>query len=220
MSSGTAKGETRVSLAIENALKSPLLNNNDIFKSKRILFNIYYSTEPKPLMTEEMDEIHNFMAKFGSEIEVIWGTAVDESLGENIKITILATGFGTENIPLSSSVLNAKKQLSQAEKEEQERKEEAERIKAEEQREREGGLIKMYYPAVATALTQGGKTTRPDLFIFSLENINDSETVEAIINHPTYSRDPKVLRDINKKTELLRKKTSEEVTDDNKNEYV
>jgi cell division protein FtsZ len=200
MSSGTAKGENRVSLAIENALKSPLLNNNDIFKSKRILFNIYYSSEPKPLMTEEMDEIHNFMAKFDSEIEVIWGTALDESLGESIKITILATGFGIEDIQLSTSVLHAKKQLNKEEKEE--------RIKAEEQRNLDAGLIGIYYPAAASALTTGGKTIRPDLFIFSVENINDNETVEAIINHPTYSRNPKVLRDINKKTELRREKTN------------
>ncbi|EKC74255.1 cell division protein FtsZ, partial [human gut metagenome] len=56
MSTGYGKGESRVSQAINDALHSPLLNNNDIFNSKKILFNISFSTKSE-LMMEEMNEV-------------------------------------------------------------------------------------------------------------------------------------------------------------------
>ncbi|MBO4498901.1 MAG: cell division protein FtsZ [Bacteroidaceae bacterium] len=102
MSSGEAAGENRVEQAIQSALNSPLLYNNDIYRSKKILFNIYQSTEEQhQLVLNEMNEIRHFMDKFEDEnIEVIWGLANDPSLGDKVKITVLATGFGMSNIPL------------------------------------------------------------------------------------------------------------------------
>ena len=102
MSSGEAAGENRVEQAIQMALNSPLLYNNDIYRSKKILFNIYQSTDEQyQLVLNEMHEIRHFMDKFEDEnIEVIWGLANDPSLGDKVKITVLATGFGMSNIPL------------------------------------------------------------------------------------------------------------------------
>ena len=102
MSTGVAKGENRVNQAFDAAMKSPLLYNNDIHKSKKILFNIYQSTqEEHQLMLDEMNEVRNFMDKFEDKnIEVIWGLANDESLTDEVKITVLATGFGMESIPM------------------------------------------------------------------------------------------------------------------------
>lgn len=102
MSTGVAKGENRVNQAFEAALKSPLLYNNDIHKSKKILFNIYQSTQTeKQLMLDEMNEVRHFMDRFENKnIEVIWGLANDDTLTDEVKITVLATGFGMENIPL------------------------------------------------------------------------------------------------------------------------
>ena len=102
MSSGEASGENRVEQAIHAALNSPLLYNNDIYHSKKILFNIYQSTdEDHQLVLNEMNEIQHFMDKFEDEnIEVIWGLANDPSLGDKVRITVLATGFGMSNIPL------------------------------------------------------------------------------------------------------------------------
>ena len=68
MSTGYGEGENRVSQAINDALHSPLLNNNDIFNSKKILFNISFSTKSE-LMMEEMNEVHEFMSKFGDDVE-------------------------------------------------------------------------------------------------------------------------------------------------------
>lgn len=102
MSTGIARGENRVNQAFDAALKSPLLYNNDIFKSKKILFNIYQSNQAEHhLMLDEMNEVRHFMDKFvDKNIEVIWGLAVDDKLTDEVKITVLATGFGVESIPL------------------------------------------------------------------------------------------------------------------------
>ena len=92
MSTGYAKGVGRVSLAIDNALTSPLLNNNDIFNAKRILLYSHMSHEHQ-LTIEEMSEFSDFMDKFNENIDLIWGYAFDNTLGEEFKITILASGF-------------------------------------------------------------------------------------------------------------------------------
>ena len=115
MSYGLGKGERRLVEAIENALHSPLLNDNDIYNSKKILFNIYCSTK-HPLMVEEMEEISRFTEKFVSkDIEVIWGLATDDSLEEEVKITILATGFGVSNIPgMSDTTIKVEKDIEES----------------------------------------------------------------------------------------------------------
>ena len=82
MSRGMGNGKDRVNDAIEDAMNSPLLNNNDVFSAKKILINISCSEE-HPLMMEEMNALHDFMGKFSREIEVIWGSAVEESLRED-----------------------------------------------------------------------------------------------------------------------------------------
>lgn len=92
MAMGRASGERRVEKAIIDALDSPLLYGNDISKAKRILFNIYTS-EKQPLHVKEMNEIDAFMDALNPEIEVIWGVSDDNTLDEDAKVTILATGF-------------------------------------------------------------------------------------------------------------------------------
>ena len=101
MSTGEGQGENRVAMAIDNALHSPLLNNREVFKSKKILLNI---VEPgkngdKPLMMEEMAEIQTFMSKMQDDnIQTKWGFSCDPSLVDKVKITILASGFGIADI--------------------------------------------------------------------------------------------------------------------------
>lgn len=95
MAMGRASGEHRVEKAILNALDSPLLYGNDIGKAKRILFNIYASDE-HPIFVRELQEIDEFFDQLDPNIDVIWGTATDDSLGEDAKVTILATGLEDE----------------------------------------------------------------------------------------------------------------------------
>ena len=92
MAMGRASGEHRVERAIIDALDSPLLYGNDIGKAKRILFNIYASDE-HPIFVRELQEIDDFFDQLDPNIDVIWGTSTDESLGEDAKVTILATGL-------------------------------------------------------------------------------------------------------------------------------
>ena len=92
MAMGRASGEHRVEKAIMNALDSPLIYGNDIGKAKRILFNIYASDE-HPIFVRELQEIDDFFDELDPNIDVIWGTATDDSLGEDAKVTILATGM-------------------------------------------------------------------------------------------------------------------------------
>ena len=92
MAMGRGSGENRVEKAILDALDSPLLYGNDIGKAKRILFNIYASEE-HPIFVREMQEIDDFFDQLDPNIDVIWGTSTDDTLGEDAKVTILATGL-------------------------------------------------------------------------------------------------------------------------------
>lgn len=94
ISSGYGEGEHRVTKAIEDALNSPLLKNRDVEGSKKILFNIYFSRKAeKQFVMDEANELTDFMAKFAPEVDVIWGVAFDDELGDKVRITILASGF-------------------------------------------------------------------------------------------------------------------------------
>ena len=92
MAIGRASGEKRVQNALLNALDSPLLYGTDISKATRILLNIYTSKEHQ-LYVDEIGEIDAFMDELNPNIDVIWGMTTDDSLGEDAKITIVATGM-------------------------------------------------------------------------------------------------------------------------------
>ena len=129
ISIGFGEGEGRLRQAITEALESTLVNDvNNIFNAKRVAFVIYYSHEDE-LRISEMDDIHDFMSQFKTEYEVKWGHGYDDSLGHKIKITILVTGFGLEDIltKTEQQELVTEEQLREmAEKEEAERKRRAE----------------------------------------------------------------------------------------------
>ena len=95
MAAGRANGEHRVERAIIQALDSPLLYGNDIGRAKRILFDIYTSEE-EPLYMDEMEEIEEFMQQLDPDIEVIWGTSTDITLGKDAKVIILASAMAHE----------------------------------------------------------------------------------------------------------------------------
>jgi cell division protein FtsZ len=101
MSTGYGEGEDRVKKAIDDALNSPLLNDNDIFNSKKLLLNISFSHQKDSkdnFMMEEMNYVNEFMERFGNDFVFKWGVAVDPELGKRVKVTILATGFGMQDI--------------------------------------------------------------------------------------------------------------------------
>ena len=98
MGSAQAEGEDRAIHAIEEALNSPLLNNNDIKGAQNILLNITSGSEEVTM--DEIGQITDFIqAKAGHDADLIWGNGVDESFGNEISVTIIATGFSVSSIP-------------------------------------------------------------------------------------------------------------------------
>lgn len=177
MSFGKGKGERRLAEAIDNALHSPLLNDNDIYNSKRILFNIYGSSA-HPLLVEELDEIDAFTAKFeDNNIEVIWGVATDDSLGEEVKITILATGFGIGNIPGMEDTIN----LTPAQDSDKETPVGISQQLQEDEKNRE--MIAKYYG-------DDGLVSNRNYHIFTFEgdDLSNDDLIDAIDASPTYLR--------------------------------
>ncbi len=105
ISSGYGEGEHRVTKAIEDALNSPLLKNRDVYGSQKILMNFYFSSKAQnEFKMSEIDEMRRFMTQFTHEVDVIWGVAYDDSLGEKVKMTMLAAGF---NVSLDAEAAEA-----------------------------------------------------------------------------------------------------------------
>ncbi len=96
MGTGFSSGEGRAMDAVNKALESPLLDSNDIYGTKNILLNII-SGKDEIRIGEIGEIIETLQDKAGQEADIIWGNGYDESLGDNVSVTILATGF--ENNP-------------------------------------------------------------------------------------------------------------------------
>ncbi len=98
MGSGMAEGENRAVRAIEAALASPLLNNNEIRGAKSILLNFTFGENE--LTMDEVTEVTDYIiASANRQMSMIWGMGSDPSLGEKLNVTIIATGFEMNSIP-------------------------------------------------------------------------------------------------------------------------
>ena len=205
MSTGYGEGEGRVKQAIQDALNSPLLNDNDIFNSKKILLSINFSKDSNKdnpaaggLMMEEMNEVNDFMEQFGSDFEIKWGIGLDPDLGNKVKVTILATGFGIRDVDGMDSHI---KKIVQ-EKDE----------KATEEEIQKGLRMGMYYP------DGNGKFVvkrRPHIFRFQSDDLDNEEVILAIENTPTYKRTQQQVKELRRRLtderEVVKQKTDEGV---------
>ena len=184
MSTGYGKGEGRVKKAIDDALNSPLLNDNDVFNSKKILRSITFSstnTESPGLTMDEMNDVNDFMAKFGEDFELKWGLALDPDLDHTVKVTILATGFGIEDVDGMSG--HAKKRTQEEDKRRRE-----EEDKAAEKQDRRNRYYK-----------DGNKTQykrHPHIYLFRQEDLDNEDVILAVENTPTYKRTRQMLEEI------------------------
>ena len=106
MGSGTAEGENRAEKAIKDAIHSPLLNDSNIEGAKNIL--LYITSGTNEVSLDEVDEILEIAQNAcGNNSDVIWGNGTDESLGEALSVTLIATGFNHDAKPYSA-VINEK----------------------------------------------------------------------------------------------------------------
>lgn len=191
MSSGYGSGEGRVTEAINDALNSPLLNNNDIYRSKRILLRIAGPAMENGdvLMMEEMNEVHDFMEKIKTEdVEVKWGLSVDPDLKDKVKITVLATGFGVEDI--DSDELSGR--LIARDKEQQQREAEL----AEEAAERANRRERIYGPD-----KKNRSIRRPTYsYIFREDDLDNEDIISMVETSPTYKRSKETLKQFNERS--------------------
>ena len=180
MSTGYGEGEGRVKQAIEDALNSPLLNDNDVFNAKKILLSINFAKQSNGgeaqneggLMMEEMNEVNDFMEQFGTDFEIKWGIALDPELGKKVKVTILATGFGIKDVPEMDT------HIARHTQEEEEKQTEID-IRKDGRRERyygtgnDGGTIIKH---------------RPHIYRFRPEELDNEEVILTVESTPTYKR--------------------------------
>ena len=185
MSTGYGEGEGRVKKAIDDALNSPLLNDNDVFNSKKILLSIAFASEKKEnpgLTMDEMNDVNDFMLKFGEDFELKWGLALDPELGNKVKVTVLATGFGIEDVDGMDSHL--KKHTE----------EEANRIAMEEEKRAERQDRRNRYYGKDSRNMQYKR--RPHIFLFRPEDLDNEDIILAVENTPTYKRTRQMLDEI------------------------
>lgn len=180
MSSGLGKGEDRVNDAIRNALHSPLLNNNDVFSAKKILINLSFG-ESHPLMMEEMNALHDFMSKFSREIEVIWGAAVEEQLEEEVKVTLLATGFSITSVP---GIKEHEQEKTRAEQIQQQIERDAQLA----QEKKDKDLIEKYYGKTGLK-TLTSVNYRLEPFVLTIDELDDDKVLEALEKTPVFKRE-------------------------------
>lgn len=198
MGTGYGSGEGRVSKAILDAQTSPLLNNNDIFNAKKVALCISYSSQSQ-LMMNEMEEVKDFMTRFSRDIETKHGVEKDESLGDQVKITLLATGFGIQDIHLKEmdDRIAAKTE------------EELEQLAEEEERRRSRREI--YYGKDTNSRSQSKR--RRHIYIFTPEDLDNTELVTMVEESPTYKRDKSTLNSFKNKAEQTSIPASEEMSE-------
>jgi cell division protein FtsZ len=194
-----------VKLAIQDALNSPLLNDNDIFNSKKILLSINFSNGSDKenqsaggLMMEEMNEVNDFMEQFGSDFEIKWGIGLDPDLGNKVKVTILATGFGIRDVDGMDT--HIKKVVKEADD------------KTTETEIKQGIRFGKFYPG------DNGTTvykSRPHIFRFRPEDLDNEEVILAVENTPTYKRTSQQVKELQSrvtdKREQVKQQPEEEV---------
>lgn len=191
MSTGFGEGDGRVRKAIDDALNSPLLNDNDIYNSQKILLSIAFSREngTDGLAMEEMNEINDFMSRFGSNFELKWGIAIDNTLEKKVKITILATGFGLDDL---EDVASYHSRLDKARANEEEQKK-AEQEEADAERSNRRG---QYYGDDGDKLAK----PRPHIYLFSQDDLDNEDVILEVESIPTFNRTKPMLNEIKKKS--------------------
>lgn len=192
---GYGKGEGRLTQAFQDAQTSPLLNDNNVFNAKKVVICISYSSESELIMSE-LDEVNEFMSRFSRDIKTKHGVEKDETLGDQIKVTLLATGFGIQDIHMKEM---DERLANRTEEEIEQMAEEEERRRA--RRER-------YYGPDANNRTQ--RTRRRHIYIFSPEDLDNAEIVAMVENSPTYLRDKATLNVIKAKSEKQNKQAAQE----------
>jgi len=172
ISCGYGEGENRVKQAIDNALQSPLLRNSNILGSKRLLFNLYISrTCEHRFSIGEMQAFTDFVTSI-DDVEVIHGIAYDDSLGDKIKLTILASGFEPEILVPEKKPAVARKDVQDG--------------ATVRPKDNIDVITELYGPDKAAALSAA--KARNLYVVLKPEQLDDDNIIESLEMYPAFSR--------------------------------
>ena len=201
ISSGYGTGERRVTKAIGNALESPLLKNRDVYGSRKILMNFYYNPNSEaPLLMEEMNEIQEFMANFDQEVDVIWGMAFDPTLEDQIKVTVLASGFSVsldKEAPISTVSSTRREPVAP-----EPRMSDSDRLKEE------------YGDKAISEITLNQLRAR--YYVLTPDEYDDDDVIDMIEKTPTYKRKSDFRNQIKERQQAVSQDKPVEVPKSNK----
>jgi cell division protein FtsZ len=180
VSYGFGKGENRLDNAIQEALDSPLLNNNDIHNAKRILFYLSFRKDAHFKVEELNKSMDNFMNRFDRHINMIWGFGVDESLekDQELKFTIIATGFGLDAVPDIKKIQDdnaAQIAVATAKK----REEDEERVR------------NIYGVDGFNNTVKIKRVSKSSIIVLTMDEMDDDTLISFMESNPTYNRNPK-----------------------------
>ncbi|MPL97614.1 Cell division protein FtsZ [bioreactor metagenome] len=155
MGTGVAEGEDRAHQAVEMALNSPLLNDNEIYGARNIL--LYIASGDDEISMDEVSDISDYIQNAaGSSAEIIWGNGTDHALGNSISVTVVATNFTKTGNPYKPANEEAKFiTLQQDVKSEMQQVEEAEpEMKVVVKQVEEQPVVNTYQPPVIPTVEQ------------------------------------------------------------------
>ncbi|MDR2679968.1 MAG: cell division FtsZ family protein, partial [Tannerella sp.] len=178
VSYGFGSGENRLDQATRAALESPLLNNNNLYNAKRILFYISSRKDAHFKIEELTKSMDDFMGRFDKHIEMNWGYGKDESLqpDQEIKFTIIATGFGLDAVPEVKERMDENAILTAQQEDEKKQKDEAR-------------VINVYGEDPSNKKVN--RVNPSSIVILTIEEMDDDGFLNYIETSPTYNRSPK-----------------------------
>ena len=170
ISTGYGEGEMRVTQALENAIKSPLLQDSDIFTAQTLLQIVFLSPGEDQMKLHEMEQLNDFTTKFVHQPDTITGIYIDNTLSNKMKITILAAGF---------------KSKTEEEKQEEQRVVKEKKNTPEQQIEDDNKIIKEMYGADALREME---RKRLQIAVLTRAQMENEALLEIFDSTPTYNR--------------------------------
>jgi cell division protein FtsZ len=187
ISTAVGEGEHRITDALNKALHSPLLKRHDINTSKRLLFKFMCAKDSEnPIRSEEIAEITSFTSKLPSSIDVKWGIGDDPTMGDKVKITVLASGF---NVTIKEGddetiVIKNPEPVEPTKKEREEEKQIADIYGKDKLKEQERETARLKYAVL-----------KPTQF-------DDHEVIALLERTPTYNRPQQVREELRRLSEM------------------
>lgn len=191
IATGYGEGENRVSNAIHNALNSPLLRAHDINTTKRLLLKFNYNPNTKnPFSTKEINQIRDFTANLtrSGSIDVKWGLKKDESLGDAIKMTILAAGIDI-TLKQDHSEENDKEQKEIIFHSPEDRETESSDDKKAREEEDKLRLMEIY--GKETINRQSQDNAKVKYAVLRPSQFDDDRVIDMLDRTPAYKRNPR-----------------------------